>query len=91
MYKFTIKFRKIPHSISYLSLIWPKCHPQEIVQESKDLKEIIDRLNERLDETFIPAGPVTGDKGIKTCSSVKASMSIAERERIIQITEKMRK
>ncbi len=49
-----------------------------IVQESKDLKEIIDRLNERLDETFIPAGPVTGDKGIKTCSSVKARMSIAE-------------
>ena len=36
-----------------------------IVQESKDLKEIIDRLNERLDETFIPVGPVTGDKGIK--------------------------
>lgn len=62
-----------------------------IVQESKDLKEIIDRLNERLDETYIPASPVTGDKGIKTCASMKASMSIAERERIIQITEKMRK
>ncbi len=49
-----------------------------IVQESKDLKEIIDRLNERLDETFIPAGHVTGDKGIKTCASVKTCMSIAE-------------
>ena len=64
---------------------------QLIVRESKDLKEIIARLNERLDEPFVTAGTVTGDKGIKTCASVKASMSIVERERIIQITEKMRK
>ena len=35
--------------------------PQVIVQESKDLRETIARLNERLDEPFT----VTGDKGIK--------------------------
>ena len=35
-----------------------------IVQESKDLKEIIARLNERLEEPFVTAGTVTGDKGI---------------------------
>lgn len=40
-----------------------------IVKESKDLKEIIARLNERLDEPFVTAGTVTGDKGIKTCAS----------------------
>ena len=34
-------------------------------QESKDLKDIIARLNERLDEPFVTAGTVTGDKGIK--------------------------
>ena len=45
--------------------------PQVIVQESKDLKEIIARLNERLDEPFVTAGTVTGDKGIKTCASRK--------------------
>ena len=39
--------------------------PQVIVQESKDLKEIIACLNERLDEPFVTAGTVTGDKGIK--------------------------
>ena len=38
--------------------------PQVIVQESKELKEIIARLNERLDEPFVTAGTVTGDKGI---------------------------
>jgi len=45
--------------------------PQVIVQESKDLKDIIARLNERLDEPFVTAGTVTGDKGIKTCASRK--------------------
>ena len=40
--------------------------PQVIVQESKDLKEIIARLNERLDEPFVTVNTVTGDKGIKT-------------------------
>ena len=39
--------------------------PQVIVQESKDLKEIIARLNERLDEPFVTGNTVTGDKGIK--------------------------
>ena len=39
--------------------------PQVIVQESKELKEIIARLNERLDEPFVTAGIVTGDKDIK--------------------------
>jgi hypothetical protein len=32
---------------------------------SKDLKEIISRLNKRLDEPFVAAGIVTGDKVIK--------------------------
>ena len=40
--------------------------PQVIVQESKDLKEIIARLNERLDEPFVTVNTVTGDKDIKT-------------------------
>ena len=39
--------------------------PQVIVQESKDLRETIARLNERLDEPFVTAGTVTSDKGIK--------------------------
>ena len=39
--------------------------PQVIVQESKDLREIIARLNERLDEPFVTVNTVTGDKGIK--------------------------
>ena len=39
--------------------------PQVIVQESKELKEIIARLNERLDEPFVTVNTVTGDKGIK--------------------------
>ena len=38
---------------------------QSIKQVSKDLKEIISRLNKRLDEPFVAAGIVTGDKGIK--------------------------
>jgi len=39
--------------------------PQVIVQESKDLRETIARLNERLDEPFVTVNTVTGDKGIK--------------------------
>ena len=39
--------------------------PQVIVQESKELKEIIARLNERLDEPFVTVNTVTGDMGIK--------------------------
>ena len=39
--------------------------PQVIVQESKELKAIIARLNERLDEPFVTVNTVTGDKGIK--------------------------
>ena len=39
--------------------------PQVIAQESKDLKDIIARLNERLDEPFVTVNTVTGDKGIK--------------------------
>ncbi len=34
-------------------------------RESKDLKDIIARLNERLDEPFVTVNTVTGDKGIK--------------------------
>ncbi len=36
-----------------------------IVHESKDLKEIIARLNERLHEPFVTVNTVLGDKGIK--------------------------
>ena len=43
----------------------PKNPPLFIKQERSDLKEIIARLNERLDEPFVTAGTVTGDKGIK--------------------------
>jgi hypothetical protein len=39
--------------------------PLFIKQERSDLREIIARLNERLDEPFVTAGTVTGDKGIK--------------------------
>ena len=39
--------------------------PQVIVQMSKDLKYIIARLNERLDEPVVTINTVTGDKGIK--------------------------
>ena len=39
--------------------------PQVIIQENKELKEIIARLNERLDEPFVTVNTVTGDKGIK--------------------------
>ena len=69
--------------------------PQVIVQESKDLKEIIARLNERLDEPFVTVNTVTGDKGIKQAqdeyqrlmntnaskrAQCHACMNIAERE-----------
>ena len=40
-------------------------HPQVIVQENKELKEIIARLSERLDEPFVTVNTVTGDMGIK--------------------------
>ena len=50
--------------------------PQVIVQESKDLKEIIARLNERLNEPFVTAGTVTGDKGIKTCAKRSQTSSL---------------
>jgi hypothetical protein len=50
--------------------------PQVIVQESKELKEIIARLNERLDEPFVTAGIVTGDKGVKTCASRRQTSSL---------------
>ncbi len=36
-----------------------------ITQESKDLNEILARLNERLDEPFVTVDTVTGDKDIK--------------------------
>jgi len=81
--------------------------PQVIVQESKELKEIIARLNERLDEPFVTAGTVTGDKGIKQAqdeyqrlmnnkiviqrAQCHACMSIAERERFIKISEIQKK
>ena len=35
-----------------------------IAHESKDLKDIIARLNERLHEPFVTAGTVTSDKCI---------------------------
>ena len=40
-------------------------NPLNIKQERNDLKDTIARLNERLDEPFVTAGTVTGDKGIK--------------------------
>ncbi len=33
------------------------------------MRDTIVGLNERLDEPFVTAGTVTGDKGIKTCAS----------------------
>ena len=39
--------------------------PQVIIQENKELKEIIARLSERLDEPFVTVNTVTGDLGIK--------------------------
>ncbi len=39
--------------------------PLFIKQDRSDLKEIIARLNERLDEPFVTVNTVTGDKGIK--------------------------
>ena len=50
--------------------------PQVIVQESKDLRETIARLNERLDEPFVTVNTVTGDKGIKTCASRMQTSSL---------------
>ena len=49
-------------------------NPLSIKQESKDLKEIIARLNERLDEPFITVNTVTGD--LKTCASRKQMSSL---------------
>ena len=43
----------------------PKNPPLFIKQERSDLKEIIARLNERLDEPFVTVNTVTDDKGIK--------------------------
>ena len=44
--------------------------PQVIVQENKELKEIIARLNERLDDPFVTVNTVTGDMGIQNlCKS----------------------
>ena len=37
------------------------------------MRETIARPNERLDEPFVTAGTVTGDKGIKTCARPKAN------------------
>ena len=44
-------------------------NPLSIKQKSKDLKEIIAHLNDRLDEPYVTVNAVTGDKGIKTCAS----------------------
>ena len=51
--------------VNHLRLALAQSQPQVIDQESKDLRETIARLNERLDEPFVTAGTVTGDKGIK--------------------------
>ncbi len=40
-------------------------YPLSIKQERNDLKDTIARLNERLDEPFVTAGTVAGEKGIK--------------------------
>ena len=45
--------------------MYPPNNPLSIKQERSDLREIIARLNERLDEPFVTAGTVTGDKDIK--------------------------
>ena len=39
--------------------------PQVIIQENAELREVIKRLNERLDEPFVTVNTVTGDLGIK--------------------------
>lgn len=39
--------------------------PQVIVEENRELKEIITRLSERLDEPFVTINTVTGEDGIK--------------------------
>ena len=51
--------------IEALDYALAQSQPQVIVQESKDLRETIARLNERLDEPFVTVNTVTGDKGIK--------------------------
>ena len=53
------------HQLRYVFGLLAQSQPKVIVQESKDLKEIIARLNERLDEPFVTVNTVTGDKGIK--------------------------
>ena len=42
-----------------------RSQPQVIAQESKELKEPIVRLNERMEETFVTVNNVTRGKGIK--------------------------
>ena len=46
--------------------------PQVIIQENKELKEIIARLSERLDEPFVTVNTVTGDMGMQNLSKLKA-------------------
>ena len=62
------------HHATYLAPLFKIYHftddlaqrgPQVIVQESKELKEIIARLNERLDQPFVTVNTITGDAGIK--------------------------
>ena len=64
-------------------IVSPNIQPS-IKHESKDLTEIIGRLNERLDELFVNACTVTGDKGIKTCASrmQTSSLDLLRRRRV---------
>ena len=47
--------------------------PPNIKQVNNNMRETIARLNERLDEPFVTAGTVPGDKGIKTCAMPNAN------------------
>ncbi len=60
----TIALHQFSRSIT-APMALTQSQPQVIVQESKDLRETIARLNERLDEPFVTVNTVTGDKGIK--------------------------
>ena len=47
--------------------------PQVIIQENKELKEIIARLSERLDEPFVTVNTVTGNMGIQNLCKPNAN------------------
>ena len=55
----------VSRSITAPAAITQSQAPTVIMQENKELKEVIKRLNERLNEPFVTVNTVTGDLGIK--------------------------